>query len=462
MTLWTGSKLGPKLAIEVREKQVAENHHGVDAAGRPVEHLPPSLWAATAPAPIGTTPLTEDVEADVVVVGGGFTGLSTALHLAPHLTVRVLEAKEIGWGASGRNNGLVIPTLSKPDPDEIVAAFGSETGERAVALIRDSAGFVFDLIRRHGMERAGKQVGWIQPVHTPGRMKVAEKRVEQWGRRGADVALLSRAETAARLGSEAWFGGWIANTGGTVNPLAYARGLAKAATEAGAIVHTGSPVIAIEESGDRWRVRAAKGSVLANRVVLATNAYSDDLWPGLRRSIMPVTNWQTATAPISDNIRKTIMPSGAAFSDTRGDLQFCRFDDDGRLVSGATLVMGHDTDRRIPEIVGARLKAAFLQLGEVTFDYVWSGEISATTDFLPRLHRLAPGVVAWMGCNGRGVALASAMGPILAGMVRETVEDRELPVPLTQPKEIPAHGLLKRVARARMLLFRRADAQELT
>ena len=440
---------------------MAEYKHGADAAGRPVEDLPPSLWAATAPAPIATAPLTEDVEADVAVVGAGFTGLSTALHLAPHLSVRVLEAKEIGWGASGRNNGLVIPTLSKPDPDEIVAAFGAEAGERAVALIRDSAAFVFDLIQRHDMERAGRQVGWIQPVHTPGRMKIAERRVEQWGRRGGDVALLSKAETAERLGSEAWFGGWIANTGGTVNPLAYARGLAKAADEAGAVVHTNSPVTGIEEVGERWRVRTLKGSVLAGRVVLATNAYSDDLWPGLRRSIMPVTNWQTATAPISDNIRKTIMPSGAAFSDTRGDLQFCRFDDSGRLVSGATLVMGHDTNRRIPEVVGARLKAAFPQLGEVSFEYVWSGEISATTDFLPRLHRLAPGVVAWMGCNGRGVALASAMGPVLAGMVRETIADRDLPLPLTDPKEIPAHGLLKWIARARMFLFRRADAQEM-
>ena len=106
----------------------------------------------------------------------------------------------------------------------------------------------------------------------------------------------------------------------------------------------------------------------------------------------------------------------------RGDLQFCRFDDSGRLASGATLVMGHDYDRRIPEVVGAQLKAAFPQLGEVSFEYVWSGEISATTDFLPRL-RLAPGVVAWMGCNGRGVALASAMGPVLAGMVQEAIAD---------------------------------------
>src|SRR5690606_38504214 len=147
-----------------------------------------------------TLPLAEEARTDVAVVGAGFTGLSAALHLAEAgIACTVLEAAEIGWGASGRNNGQVIPNLSRIDPDAIVAAVppelgGAEKGEALVSLIRDSASLVFDLIRKHRIEAEAVQNGWIQPAHRPSRMKLAESRVRQWGSRGAPVRLLSREE----------------------------------------------------------------------------------------------------------------------------------------------------------------------------------------------------------------------------------------------------------------------------
>ena len=421
--------------------------------------MPKSIWAATAPKPIDAPALEGDLDVDVVVVGGGITGLSTALHLRPGASVAVLEANELGFGASGRNNGLAIPTLTRPDPDDLVREFGPDTGERAVALVRDSAALVFDLIRRHDMELAGEQTGWIQPVHTPGRMKIAERRVRQWSARGARVELLSRDRLASMIGSEAWHGGWMAHDGGTIHPLAYVRGLAKAAAGLGASIHTHSPATGIERAGDRWRVSTPRGSVTAGQVVLATNAYSDDLWPGLRRTIVPIWSYQCATAPLSDNVRKSVLPGRHALSDTRGDLHFCRYDWDGRLISGAGLVVPFGYEGRVRERITARLARLFPQLGEVAIHEVWRGYVGMTPDWLPRLHILAPGVVAWIGCNGRGVALATAMGPVLADMVRGRPA-AELPLPVTEPRPIPLHGMVQRLASSFMLMKRWQDAKE--
>ena len=172
-------------------------------------------------------------EADVVIIGGGFTGLSTALHLREAgVDVAIVEAMEPGWGASGRNNGQVIPTLSRHDPEDIIARHGA-AGERFVGLLRDSASVLFDLARRYQIQAELEQTGWVQPVHSPGRIKIAERRVRQWSKFSASVELLSRDETRKMLGSEAWFGGFWNRSGGHINPLALSRGLARVVLDRG-------------------------------------------------------------------------------------------------------------------------------------------------------------------------------------------------------------------------------------
>jgi glycine/D-amino acid oxidase-like deaminating enzyme len=163
----------------------------------------------------------------------------------------VVEAGEIGAGASGRNNGQVIPTMSRADPSAMVARFGKVRGERFAGLVRDSAQILFDLVRRHAIDCAAEQSGWVQPAHSPGRVeKVARRRFEEWRALGAPVELLDRQQTAALLGSDAWFGAWLNRTGGHINPLAFARGLARAALGTGAAIFTGSPAQSIERAGD--------------------------------------------------------------------------------------------------------------------------------------------------------------------------------------------------------------------
>jgi glycine/D-amino acid oxidase-like deaminating enzyme len=425
--------------------------------------LSASFWAAAAaPAP-RTGRLDGDRVVDVAIVGGGFSGLSTALHLAEAgVACAVVEAGEIGSGASGRNNGQVIPTMSRADPSAMVATFGRERGERFAGLVRDSAQTVFDLVRRHAIDCAAEQSGWVQPAHTPGRVaKVAERRFKEWHALGAPVELLDRQQTATLLGSDAYCGAWLNRSGGHINPLAFARGLARAAIGKGAAVFTQSPARSVERLADgSWRVRTHAGALRAGRIVIATNAYTDDVWPGLKREVIPVFSFQMATRPLSDNVRKSLLPGRQAMSDTRGDLHFCRYTHDHRLVTGAPLLWRGDIDRRLRAHVAKRLQEMFPQLGEVSFDHLWCGYVGMTADHCPRLHELAPGVATWIGCNGRGVALATAMGPELARWAAGHARIDDLALPVTALQPIPAHALAKRLARFMLWLYRRRDARE--
>ncbi len=428
-------------------------------------HHAPSLWAATAQQAPATQPLAfGEHRAELVIVGGGFGGLSAALHAAEKgVNVMLLEAAEIGWGASGRNNGQVIPCLTRADPDILVQEFGPAKGEALVAVLRDSARTVFDLIRKHKIECDAVQNGWLQPAHRRSRLAVSRSRHEQWQRRGAPVELLDQDQVAAITGSRYWFGGWQNPTGGHINPLGFARGLARAAIAAGARIHTRSAVTDLQRHGDGWKVSTAHGVVSSPRVILATQGYTDfftpTLWPGLAQSVVPARSYQMATQVLPAEIRATILPQDHAMSDTQGDLHFARFDASGRLVTGGSLIIPLGFDARLRQRIGARLHKLFPQLdalGKVRFDYVWHGVFAATPDKLPRFHRLDEGLYSWMGCNGRGVALATALGPILV----DAALGGEALLPLEQPRPIAAHALVKRLAITAMLYYRWRDRRD--
>ena len=427
-------------------------------------HWPESLWAAVTPAGPELPELAGAQEADVVVIGGGFTGLSTALHLRDAgLDVAVVEAMEPGWGASGRNNGQVIPTLSRPDPEDIIAKHGA-AGERFVALLRDSASILFDLTRRYNIPAEQEQTGWVQPVHSPGRIKIAERRVRQWSRFGAPVELLSRDQVRDMLGSDAWFGGFWNRSGGHINPLALSRGLAGVVVEKGARIFARSPATSIARRDGKWLVKTALGQISGKALVVATNAYSDEfsksLIPDLAREVVPVLSWQMATQPLSDNVRKTIIPGRQAMSDTHGELYFARYDARNRLVTGGAVIGPGNKAERIKARVTERLQRLWPQIGDVSFDYVWNGYVGMTTDFLPRMHRLGPDAYGWTGCNGRAVALSIALGGELAKAVHGA-EERDLALPFTEPMPIPARSLLRRLAPLMLLVYRRRDAREM-
>jgi glycine/D-amino acid oxidase-like deaminating enzyme len=416
--------------------------------------------------------LVGDVAADVVVIGAGFTGLSTAIHLRESgVDVVVVEAAEPGWGASGRNNGQVIPTLAGHDPSAMVARHG-EAGERFNAVLRDAAQYLFDLVRRYEIPAEAEQTGWIQPVHSPGRFKLAEKRVREWSAIGAPVELLDRKAAAEMLGTDAWFGGFWNRTGGHINPLALARGMAEVALRLGAVIYERSPANSISRDGDRWVVRTARGSVTARALVLATNAYTGEfareLAPEVAQEVIPVLSWQMATKPISDNIAKTIIPGRQAVSDTHRELYFARWDARNRLVTGGAAVFPGPGGANLRAPIAERLKRLWPQIGDVSFDYVWSGYVGMTPDNLlkpqvpgyPRVHQLGPNGFAWVGCNGRAVALSISLGRELAKATQGTAIET-LGLPLSQPKSQPFRDIVRHIAPFALPLYRRLDAKEI-
>jgi glycine/D-amino acid oxidase-like deaminating enzyme len=426
--------------------------------------MPQSHWAAVTPR-LDTLPsLAGHHETDVVVIGAGFTGLSTALHLREKaVCVTVIEAVEPGYGASGRNNGQVIPTLSRLDPDDLVQKHGA-AGDRLADLVRDSASILFDLVRKHDLRAEAEQTGWIQPVHTPGRMRIAEKRVRQWEKRGAPVQLLSADAVAEATGSGLWHGGWTNESGGHINPLALAREMARKLVELGGSVFSLTPALRYARQGNRWLVTTPHGTVSARAMVLATHAYTADfskaLHPQIAREVVPMLSWQMATQPLGHNLRASIIPGRQAVSDTHGDLYFMRYDARHCLITGGALVNPVNGHQRLKTRIAARLQAIYPQIGEVVFSHVWNGSIGMTDDYAPRLHQVGPDAFAWAGCNGRGVALSVALGREFAAAVTG-VSLESLALPLTNIRPLPFHGVIKHLAPLMLMEYRRRDLMEI-
>ncbi len=420
--------------------------------------LEPSLWAATAAPALPTPPLNGDISVDVCIIGGGFAGMSTALHLAEQGTqVALLEAFEPGWGGSGRNGGQVIPGL-KYDPDELEAMFPGAVGERLAQFAGRTADSVFDLIKKHNMDVPLARNGWVQGAHTAAGAELVGRRAEQWAKRGvAGARALSASEAAALLGTDKYVGGWLDPRGGGIQPLSYSRGLARAAVGAGASIYGHSRATAIQRDGSRWKVTTAQGAtVTADRVVLCTNGYSGALWPGLSSSVITPNSFQVATETLSDNVAKTILPQGHVSSDTRQLLFYFRLDHQRRLIMGgrgpfrepdSPADWGH-----LERVIGRMFPAA----ANAPIAFRWCGRVAITRDFLPHLHEPAPGLLINIGCMGRGIGLQTSMGQAMASYLLTGKADA-LPLPVTGVKSFPLHQFRRLYLSAIIAWYRMRD-----
>lgn len=422
--------------------------------------MTPSLWHVVSDTVAPHPPLADAIDADLLIVGAGFTGLSCALHAAAAgLRVVVVEAERIAAGASGRNAGFVVPNFAKVDPDAVLVRLGSDRGRRLVDFAAGSADLVFALIRDHAIACDALQSGWIQPAPTAAAMPAIRARAAQWAARGRPAEVLEADQVAQMTGARGYAGGWIDRSGGVLNPVAYARGLAAAAERAGATIFEDTAVTGLMSAQGGWIARTERGSVRARRVVLATNAHVGALQPAVARSFFPLTVFQIATAPLPAAVRARLLPGGQCVSDTRRNLFTFRFDAENRLISGGMHILGPGADRRVPQAIHRRV-SRLLDLPDLPpVQFAWSGLAAVMPDFLPHLIEPAPGLIAGIACNGRGIAMTTMMGRVLADWAGG-VPSAELPVPAGPPAPIPWHGLMRYAPNAHLPLAMLRDALE--
>ena len=397
-----------------------------------------SLWSSTANAGPVCSPLSGEAETEIAVIGAGFTGLSAALHLAEAgQDVTVLEAETPGWGASGRNGGQVNPGLIE-DPEAVVRTFGEDMGRRMVALSGAAGQLVFSLIEKHAIDCEAMPVGWLRAAHDAKAMALMQSRAEQWRRHGAELRLLSREETAELIGAPAYVGGLLDPRGGNVHPLNYALGLADAAIKAGACIHGQSRALSRTRQGDRWLITTPEGQLAARRVLICTNAYTDGFAPDVAKTVVPVRSVQVATQQLSDNVYRSILPGRHAPADTRRLLLYYRKDASGRFIMGGRGGLNDRSTLAALEDLRRVSVALYPQLAEAEWNYAWGGTLAVTPDHYPRLQEVEDGLMAGLGFNGRGVAMATAMGRVLADWASGRPAS-ELDFPVTPLRAIPFH-----------------------
>ncbi len=336
--------------------------------------------------------------------------------------------------------------------------FGDERGQALVRMVASSADDVFSIIRNNKIECDAEQNGWIQAAHTHQQLENSKDRYQQWQAFDADMEILDRQGIAQFMGTDAYVGGLLVRSGGHINPLAYARGLANVVLKKGCKLFTDTPALGVESVKGRWRVSTPKGIVTASKVVLATAAYSDDLWPKLKKSFIPFYLYNVATKPLSQNLRESILPGRQPVTDTRGDSHVFHYDGDGRLITGGTFIFPYFWEGRLISHARKVLSETFPQLVSADFesDYLWRGKVSMTVDVLPHVHVLAPNFYTWLGCNARGIALSTSMGAVLADAVMD-VPPADWALAPTEMQAIPTQSMARLMSLLMLGYYRGRD-----
>ena len=386
-----------------------------------------SLWRKTCQERVESTSLTDGLTVDLAIVGGGYTGLSAALTAAQvGASVCVLEAHEVGHGGSGRNAGLVNAGLWMP-PDQIRAELGQDAGDALIALLAAAPEEVFRLIETQSIDCAPVRAGTLHCAHSAAGLRDLQSRYAQLTASGAPVELISAQDARARTGSASFHGALFDPRAGVIQPLAYAKGLARAAVQAGAKLFENSPVQSMRHVNGVWELITPQGIVRARAVLQATNGYHQ----GLTASVpdyVPIYYFQYATAPLSDTLRAGILPKGEGGWDTGLIMTSFRLESTGRFIIGGMGDLGHIGQAAHKGWARRKLAELYPQLADQPLIEGWHGRIAMTSDHLPKITEIGPNSLSVHGYSGRGIGPGTVFGSRVAESLLNDDPSR-LPVP---------------------------------
>jgi gamma-glutamylputrescine oxidase len=375
----------------------------------------PSWYAATANDHYPYPSLEGEIEADVCVIGAGLTGISAALNLAERgLSVVVLEASKVGWGASGRNGGQVIAGYACG-----IDTFSAQLSEAEIQHVWRMGQETVDIIR-HRVEKhaidCDLSFGYLHAGNKPRHeTELLAMRDEAAKRFGYDrFTWVPKAELGRYVQSERYIGGLHDPDSGHLHPLNYTLGLARAARDAGVRIFENSFVSRLEQlATGKHRASTAAGHVTAQFVVLACNAYLGELAPATARKIMPVGTYVVATEPLGEARGTALMPAGAAVCDSRFVLDYFRMSPDHRLLWGGKVSYSTMPPPNLPQAMRRDMLKTFPQLGDVKIDYAWGGFVDITMNRAPHFGRLSPTVYFAQGFSGHGVNTTGLAGQLI-------------------------------------------------
>lgn len=373
-----------------------------------------SFYAASV-APIRQRPsLDGNRSAKVCVVGGGLTGVSVALELASrNVDVLLLEAGRVGWAASGRNGGQALVGFTTEMAD-IRRMVGPETARALWTMSVDGVALIEQRCAQHAIDcdlRHGALTAAVRMRNLADHAAWRDEAASEYGYK--HFKLLDRSQIRTEIASERYHGGLLDMGSRHLNPLKYCLGLARAATEAGAVLYENSPAIRIDASGPPT-VHTPHGIVRADQVVLACNAYLGGLNQHAWRNIMPVASYVCATEPLGQARARALIPNDYAVCDDRHVLDYYRLSADHRLLFGGAASYSSRTPKALKSLMRRKVLRVFPQLADVMIEHAWSGKLAITRNRFPDLGRLAPNLFYAQGYSGHGLAFSGVAGRMLA------------------------------------------------
>lgn len=417
----------------------------------------PVAYRSLFTSPVTPTRLTESIRTDCTVIGMGITGNSAAIHLAQQgVQVVQLEANEVSSGGSGRAFGLVVP-YGKHGEDRIRRDFGAEQAERYINEVAQGPDLVRSMVKSFNIPNAIHGEGWFLGPYTPQATISLAKRVDFWRERGADIDFVEGKAAAGLIGSELYPAGMHDRRALSINPLAYTRGLAVAAAELGVKQYANTPALSIVRYGDKWKITTPQGEVYSQQVLICTDSYSGNLWPGLKRNLVRIRGHQAATEILDASDLARVLPSVSIVTDTRHTWSGLKKLPDGRLHLSAGGPSFSGKGHADMNSVTRRLAELYPWMKPVHWEHDWSGWVGLSPDQYPTIKSLDSGIWAAFGYSGRGLAAATLMGRQLARIIKGENEKHSF-VPIGKNRPLPLEPVARLIASSAINWYRAVDA----